>query len=220
MLETLAWSEGPGARLLAGDVEGAFELLGALADFLEDFLGLLGEVVDHALDHVGLAPDQFQGGDHEGEVIIDVVAQVTQSAVQLGNLVRAERHCLAGQTHSGLPWAGRRLKASWFRPFCGLTRDSWEISLLPPDLKATEADGGPPGVKSQRGSETALTEIKLKKGESVEKALRRLKKKIDREGTLKEVRNHRHYEKPSERRRRKMKMARFSAMLTARYADL
>jgi small subunit ribosomal protein S21 len=54
----------------------------------------------------------------------------------------------------------------------------------------------------------------------VDKALRRLKKKIDREGTLKEVRNHRHFEKPSARRRRKMKAARFSAMLKARYADL
>src|ERR1700751_3042622 len=70
-----------------------------------------------------------------------------------------------------------------------------------------------------RGSERVLTEIKLKKGESVEKALRRLKKKIDREGTLKVVRNHRHFEKPSERRRRKEKAARFSAMLSARYAD-
>ena len=73
---------------------------------------------------------------------------------------------------------------------------------------------------AQRGSDKRLTEIKLKKGESVEKALRRLKKRIDREGTLREVRNHRHYEKPSERRRRKMKVARFSAMLSARYADL
>lgn len=65
-----------------------------------------------------------------------------------------------------------------------------------------------------------MTEIKLKKGEPVDKALRRLKKKIDREGTLKEVRNHRHFEKPSERKRRKTKAARFSAMLTARYADM
>jgi small subunit ribosomal protein S21 len=65
-----------------------------------------------------------------------------------------------------------------------------------------------------------VTEIKLKKGEPVEKALRRLKKKVDREGILKEVRNHRHYEKPSERRRRKLKVARFNAMLSARYADL
>ncbi len=54
----------------------------------------------------------------------------------------------------------------------------------------------------------------------MDRALRRLKKKIDREGTLKEVRNHRHFEKPSERRRRKEKAARFSAMLSARYADL
>jgi small subunit ribosomal protein S21 len=75
-------------------------------------------------------------------------------------------------------------------------------------------------VESLRGSESGLTEIKLKKGESVEKALRRLKKRIDREGTLKEVRNHRHFEKPSEKKRRKMKVARFSAMLSARYADL
>ena len=71
-----------------------------------------------------------------------------------------------------------------------------------------------------RGCERRLTEIKLKKGEPVEKALRRLKKKIDREGTLKVVRNHRHYEKPSEKRRRKMKVARFNALLSARYADL
>jgi small subunit ribosomal protein S21 len=54
----------------------------------------------------------------------------------------------------------------------------------------------------------------------VDRALRRLKKKVDREGTLKIVRSHRHFEKPSEKRRRKEKVARFSAMLTARYADL
>ena len=78
----------------------------------------------------------------------------------------------------------------------------------------------PEGSCKQRGCDKRLTEIKLRKGESVEKALRRLKKRIDREGTLREVRNHRHYEKPSERRRRKMKVARFSAMLSARYADL
>ncbi|MEP6662418.1 MAG: 30S ribosomal protein S21 [Verrucomicrobiota bacterium] len=65
-----------------------------------------------------------------------------------------------------------------------------------------------------------MTEIKLKKGEPVDKALRRLKKKIDRENTMKEVRTRRHFEKPSERKRRKMKVARFSAMLSARYADL
>jgi len=86
-----------------------------------------------------------------------------------------------------------------------------------------EADAGFAACRprfSREGCEENVTEIRLKKGESVEKALRRLKKKIDREGTLKEVRNHRHFEKPSEKRRRKMKVARFSAMLSARYAEM
>lgn len=65
-----------------------------------------------------------------------------------------------------------------------------------------------------------MTEIRLKKGESVEKVLRRLKKKLDREGTLRNARNRRHFEKPSARRRRKEKASRFSAMLAARYADM
>jgi len=65
-----------------------------------------------------------------------------------------------------------------------------------------------------------LTEIKLRKSEPVDRALRRLKKKVEREGTLHTARAKRHYEKPSERRRRKEKVARFSAMLSARYADL
>ncbi|HAB15295.1 MAG TPA: 30S ribosomal protein S21, partial [Verrucomicrobiales bacterium] len=49
-----------------------------------------------------------------------------------------------------------------------------------------------------------MSEVKLKKGEPIDRALRRLKKKVDRENTLREVRNKRHYEKPSERRRRKL----------------
>lgn len=65
-----------------------------------------------------------------------------------------------------------------------------------------------------------MSEIKLKKGESVDKGLRRLKKKLDREGTLLQVRLHRRFEKPSAKKRRKMKAARFTAMLKARYADL
>jgi small subunit ribosomal protein S21 len=66
---------------------------------------------------------------------------------------------------------------------------------------------------------SVMTEIKLKKGEPVDRALRRLKKKVDREGTLKVVRNRRQFEKPSAVRRRKEKVARFSAMLAARHAD-
>ena len=46
------------------------------------------------------------------------------------------------------------------------------------------------------------TEVRLKKGEPIERALRRLKRKLDKEGTLKELRNRRCFEKPSEKKRR------------------
>jgi small subunit ribosomal protein S21 len=64
-----------------------------------------------------------------------------------------------------------------------------------------------------------MTEVKLKKGEPVAKALRRFKKKLDREQTLQQVRLKRRFEKPSARKRRKTKAACFSAMFKARYAD-
>ena len=46
------------------------------------------------------------------------------------------------------------------------------------------------------------SEVSAKKGEPIDKALRRLKKKLDREGVLRELRNRRCYEKPSEINRR------------------
>ncbi len=64
-----------------------------------------------------------------------------------------------------------------------------------------------------------MTEIKVRKGEPVERALRRLKNKLNREQTLQTARAHRRFEKPSAKRRRKEKAARFAAMLRARYAE-
>ena len=64
-----------------------------------------------------------------------------------------------------------------------------------------------------------MSEVQLRKREPVDKALRRLRKKLDREQTLVQVRLHRRFEKPSERKRRKQKAARFLAMLKARYAE-
>jgi small subunit ribosomal protein S21 len=65
-----------------------------------------------------------------------------------------------------------------------------------------------------------MSEVQLRKREPVDKALRRLRKKLDREQTLVQVRLHRRFEKPSARKRRKQKAARFSAMLKARYAEM
>ncbi len=73
----------------------------------------------------------------------------------------------------------------------------------------------------QRGKRRTrfMTEITLRKGEHVEKALRRLKKKLSREGTFEQIRRRRYFEKPSVKARRKLKQARFTAMLRERYAD-
>lgn len=53
-----------------------------------------------------------------------------------------------------------------------------------------------------------MPEVEIKKDESFEAALRRFKKKIEQEGILREVRERKHYEKPSERRRKKAKSRR------------
>ncbi|MCX7818843.1 MAG: 30S ribosomal protein S21 [Kiritimatiellae bacterium] len=63
-----------------------------------------------------------------------------------------------------------------------------------------------------------MTEVKVRKGETIDKAIRRLKKKLDREGVLRELRARRHYEKPSEQRRRKAARARSRAAAAANAA--
>lgn len=50
-----------------------------------------------------------------------------------------------------------------------------------------------------------MPRIEIGKNESLEKALKRFKKKIEREGVLKILKARKHYEKPSEIRRKKQK---------------
>ena len=61
-------------------------------------------------------------------------------------------------------------------------------------------------------------EIKIRKNEPVDRAIRRMKKKLDRENIIKGVRAKRYYEKPCEKRRRKEKVMAFTAMLRRRHA--
>ena len=60
-------------------------------------------------------------------------------------------------------------------------------------------------------------EVKIKKGEPVERALRRLKKRLDREGVIRDVRAKRYFEKPSVTKRRRIKMAVFNNMVRLKY---
>lgn len=50
-----------------------------------------------------------------------------------------------------------------------------------------------------------MPEVEVRKDESFEEALRRFKRKIEKEGILKEVRERKHYEKPSERKRKRIR---------------
>lgn len=59
-------------------------------------------------------------------------------------------------------------------------------------------------------------EVKLRKGESLEKALRRLKKRLDRESILQDAKTKRYFEKPSAKKRRKAKVAAFTNYLRSR----
>lgn len=49
-----------------------------------------------------------------------------------------------------------------------------------------------------------MLEIRVKKDESIDKALRRFKKQCDKEELLKEMKKRERYEKPSERRRKRL----------------
>ena len=60
-------------------------------------------------------------------------------------------------------------------------------------------------------------EVNVKKGEPVERALRRLKKRLDREGVIRDVRAKRYFEKPSATKRRKLKVAVFNNMVRLKY---
>lgn len=60
-------------------------------------------------------------------------------------------------------------------------------------------------------------EIKIRKSEPVERALRRLKKKLERENVIKGVRAKRYFEKPCDKKRRRNKVMAFTQMLRNRH---
>ena len=62
-----------------------------------------------------------------------------------------------------------------------------------------------------------MAEVKLKTGETVSNALRRLKKAVDVEGILKIAREKRFYEKPSRKRYRQQRKAKFDQRIRSKY---
>ena len=52
-----------------------------------------------------------------------------------------------------------------------------------------------------------MTKVKVRPGDSIDKSLRALKKRLDKEGVMKAVKAHRYYDKPSVKKRVKSKAA-------------
>ena len=48
-----------------------------------------------------------------------------------------------------------------------------------------------------------MPQVEVRKDEPFESALRRFKRQMEQEGIIKEIRERKHYEKPSERKRKK-----------------
>lgn len=58
--------------------------------------------------------------------------------------------------------------------------------------------------------------IKLREGENVDKALRALKKQLEKGGIVADLKKHQHYEKPSVKKKKKQAAARKRAAKQAR----
>ncbi len=61
-----------------------------------------------------------------------------------------------------------------------------------------------------------MAEVKAQDGEDFERLLKRFKKEVEKAGILSELKKREFYEKPSEKRKRRLKAARRRAMKRAR----
>jgi small subunit ribosomal protein S21 len=61
--------------------------------------------------------------------------------------------------------------------------------------------------------------VRIKDNEPFERALKRFKRQCEKAGIMADVRKHQRYEKPSERRKRKVAAARRKAVLRVRKAE-
>ena len=64
-----------------------------------------------------------------------------------------------------------------------------------------------------------MPKVRVRKDEPIDKALRRLKRKMDKEGIIRQIRQLEHFEKPSQKKRRKMLKAKKDAYNRSRNKD-
>ena len=64
-----------------------------------------------------------------------------------------------------------------------------------------------------------MPKVRVRRDEPIDKALRRLKRKMDKEGIIRQIRQLEHFEKPSQKKRRKMLKAKKDAYNKSRNKD-
>jgi small subunit ribosomal protein S21 len=64
-----------------------------------------------------------------------------------------------------------------------------------------------------------MSKVNIRTDEPIDKALKRLKRQLDRDDVMRECRRRRYFQKPSAVKRQKMKEAKFKAYLDARDAQ-
>jgi len=57
-------------------------------------------------------------------------------------------------------------------------------------------------IKAKEEEGQVLAQVQVRQNESLDSALRRFKKELEQAGTLREAREHQHYEKPSDKKRK------------------
>ncbi|MFZ4484342.1 MAG: 30S ribosomal protein S21 [Chthoniobacterales bacterium] len=70
---------------------------------------------------------------------------------------------------------------------------------------------------TEKGCELIMPEVIVRKGESIDRAIKRLKSKLDSEGIMDEVRRLRAFETPTQKTRRKAKANAKRAKMKIRY---
>jgi small subunit ribosomal protein S21 len=75
----------------------------------------------------------------------------------------------------------------------------WEGEI--PILNQTEKK------EKEGGVDSSMPAVRLRDGESFEKAFRRFTKQCEKAGLMSDIRKHQHYEKPSEKKKRKLNAA-------------
>jgi small subunit ribosomal protein S21 len=99
---------------------------------------------------------------------------------------------------------------TYAHPIPRYARDDMAICTILPHLrrpdKFPKSFGFLP-LTGLRGVSKRMPEVIIHDDESFERALKRFKKKCEKAGILSDLRKHRHFEKPSEKRKRKMNAA-------------